>query len=345
MVNSAQRHSQKQLPYWHHTRILGLVLGIFLLLLGLFANLAYGAADIPMSNILSAFTNFNDSTEHVIIRTMRFPRALLAMVVGASLAVAGALMQGMTQNPLAAPGILGINAGAASAVVVLVFGFGTSSPPVIALVAFLGASVAAIAVYFLGSLGSGGLTPLNLTVAGAALTALLSSLTTGVLILSERTLEEIRFWLAGSLAGRDFNLFLTVLPWILVGLVTAFALGRQINVLSLGESVAVGLGQQTVWVKATTTACVVVLAGSAVAIAGPIGFVGLVVPHLTRGVMGVDYRWVLPCAALLGAVLLVWADLAARWILRPQELPVGIMTALLGAPFLLYLVRWKVRRG
>ncbi|MEH2424813.1 MAG: iron ABC transporter permease [Nostoc sp.] len=332
-------------PQKYYTRILSVAIAVLLLLLGIFASIAYGAADIAIAKILTAFTNFDDSTEHIIIRSMRLPRTLIASMVGASLAVAGALMQGLTQNPLAAPGILGINAGAALAVVVTVFGLGTSSPALITLVAFLGALLAAIAVYSVGSLGQGGATPLNLTIAGAVLTALLSSITAGVLILSSRTLEEVRFWLAGSLAGRDFNLFLTVLPWMIVGLLTAFALSRQINVLSLGESVATGLGQQTGWIKLATASSVVILAGSAVALAGPIGFVGLVVPHLVRGVIGVDYRWVLPCAAVFGADLVVWADLAARWLIRPQELPVGVMTAMLGAPFLLYLVRWRVKRG
>ncbi len=331
-------------PQRYYIRILSLVIAILLLLLGIFANITYGAADIPTSQILTAFTNFDDSTEHIIIRSIRLPRTLIASMVGASLAIAGALMQGLTQNPLAAPGILGINAGAALAVVVMVFGLGISSPALITLVAFLGALLAAIAVYSLGSLGQGGTTPVKLTIAGAALTALLSSITTGVLILSERTLEEVRFWLAGSLAGLNFNLFLTVLPWMIVGLLTAFALSRQMNVLSLGESVATGLGQQTGWIKLATASSVVILAGSAVALAGPIGFVGLVIPHLARGVIGVDYRWVLPCAAVFGANLLVWADLAARWLIRPQELPVGVMTAMLGAPFLLYLVRWRVKR-
>ncbi|MEH2460959.1 FecCD family ABC transporter permease [Nostoc sp.] len=332
-------------PQRYYTRILSLVVAILLLLLGIFASIAYGAADISTSQILTAFTNFDDSTEHIIIRSIRLPRTLIASMVGASLAIAGALMQGLTQNPLAAPGILGINAGAALAVVVMVFGLGISSPALITLVAFLGALLAAIAVYSLGSMGQGGTTPLKLTIAGAALTALLSSITTGVLILSERTLEEVRFWLAGSLTGLNFNLFLTVLPWMIVGLLTAFALSKQINVLSLGESVATGLGQQTGWIKLATASSIVILAGSAVALAGPIGFVGLVIPHLARGVMGVDYRWVLPCAAVFGADLLVWADLAARWLIRPQELPVGVMTAMLGAPFLLYLVRWRVKRG
>ncbi len=332
-------------PEKYYIRIFSLCIGILVVVLGIFASISYGAADIPIAKILTAFTNYDDSTEHRIIRSMRLPRTLIASMVGASLAIAGALMQGLTQNPLAAPGILGINAGAALAVVAVVFGLGTSSAPLITLVAFVGALVAALAVYSLGSLGQEGATPLNLTIAGAALTALLSSITTGVLILSDRTLEEVRFWLAGSLAGRDFNLFLTVLPWMVVGLLTAFALSRQINVLSLGESVATGLGQQTGWIKLATASSVVILAGSAVALAGPIGFVGLVVPHLALLVMGVDYRWVLPGAAVFGAGLLIWADLAARWLIRPQELPVGVMTAMLGAPFLLYLVRWQVKRG
>lgn len=336
--------TQRQRPLGRYIPLLYLGFGVLLLLLGLFASLAYGAASIPLARIFTALTTFDDSTEHLIVRTMRLPRALIALMVGASLAVAGALMQGLTQNPLASPALLGVNAGAASAVVVVIFGQSISNPPLITGAAFFGAAVAAVTVYLLGSLGPGGPTPLNLSVAGAALSALLGSVTTGVLILSQRSLEEIRFWLAGSLAGRDPNLFLTVLPWMVVGLLSALALGRQLSTLSLGESVAQGLGQQTVRVKVVTALCVVVLAGSAVAVAGPIGFIGLVVPHLARGVVGLDYRWVLPCSAVLGAAMLVWADLGARIVLRPQELPVGVMTTLLGAPFFLYLVRFQVKR-
>lgn len=266
------------------------------------------------------------------------------MVVGAALAVAGALMQGLTRNPLADPAILGLEAGAALAVVVAIFLFGASSVAAYAGFAFLGAGVTAVVVYFLGSLGRGGLTPLNLTVAGAALTYLLDSLITGILILSQRTLDEIRFWLAGSLAGRDFTLFLQVLPYIVVGLVIAFALGRQITALNLGEDVAKGLGQRTTWVKTTTAVSVVLLAGSSVALAGPIGFIGLVVPHIVRFFIGVDYRWILPYAAVLGAILLLIADIGGRLLIAPQELPVGVMTAIVGAPFFIYLARSKVKR-
>jgi iron complex transport system permease protein len=253
-------------------------------------------------------------------------------------------MQGLTRNPLADPGILGIQSGAAMAVVGAIFLFGSSDLNVLTTVAFLGAGITAMLVYFLGSLGRGGPTPLNITVAGAALTALISSFTTAILIISQRTLEEIRFWLAGSLAGRDINIFLQALPFVTLGLIVAFALGRQITTMSLGEDIAKGLGQQTAWVKIVTAISVVLLAGSSVSLAGPIGFIGLVVPHIVRFFIKADYRWILPYSAVVGATLLLVADIAARVLLRPQELPVGIMTALVGAPFFVYLAKSKVKK-
>ncbi len=328
----------------HSLLLTGLLLSLFVLLLCLVLSVSFGAAEISLGTIYAALTAFDGSTDHLIIRTLRLPRSLIAMLVGAASAVAGALMQGLTRNPLADPGILGINAGAAMAVVVTVFLFGTSSPNAYAGCAFLGAGVTAMAVYWLGSLGRSGLTPLNLTVAGASLTALLSSLTTGILILSQRTLDEIRFWLAGSVAGRDFTLFLQILPYMVVGLVVAFALGRPITTLSLSEDVAQGLGQRTAWVKVIAAVSVVLLAGSSVAAAGPIGFIGLVIPHIVRFLVGVDYRWILPYSAFFGAILLLVADVAARLLIAPEELPVGVMTAILGAPFFIYLARWKVKR-
>lgn len=317
---------------------------MLVLLVCLVASVAYGAAEISFSTVFAALVNFDGSAEHLIIRTVRLPRSLIAMLVGAALAVAGAIMQGLTRNPLADPGILGLEAGASLAVVVAIFLFGTASLSTYAGFAFLGAGVTAVVVYWLGSLGRGGLTPVNLTVAGAALTALLSSMTTGILILSQRTLDEIRFWLAGSVAGRDFSLMLQVLPYIVVGIVIALALGKQITILNLGEEVAKGLGQRTAWVKGIAAVSVVLLAGSSVAIAGPIGFVGLVVPHIVRFFIGIDYRWILPYAAVVGAVLLLLADIAARLLLAPQELPVGVTMAVVGAPFFVYLARSKVKR-
>lgn len=326
------------------SRWFGLMLSAIVLLIFLVYSVTLGAKDIPLRTILESFTTFDNSFDHLVVQTMRLPRSLMAMAVGAALAVSGALMQGLTRNPLAETGILGIEAGGALAVVIVLFIFGSSSLTLYAAVAFLGAAIAAVSVYGLGTLGRGGATPLNLTVAGAAMTAFISSITTGILIVSQRTLEEIRFWLAGSLAGRDLNLFLQVLPFMTIGLLLALLLGKQITILSLGEDVAKGLGQKTAWIKVLTAISVVLLAGSSVAIAGPIGFIGLVVPHTVRFFIKTDYRWILPYSALLGAILLLVSDIAARVLLKPQELPVGVMTALVGAPVFVYLAKSKVKR-
>jgi iron complex transport system permease protein len=325
--------------------LLGLLLLAALLMFVVLSSTAFGAADIATGDVWNALFAFEPtSTQHLIIRALRMPRALAAALVGAALALAGALMQGLTRNPLADPGILGIETGAALGVVGAVTFLKIDSLPIYALFAFAGAALTAAAVYTLGSLGRGGPTPLKITLAGAALTALLSSLTTGMLVLNQRTLEEVRFWLTGSVAGRDLALLGQAAPYLLVGMTLALALGRHITTLSLGDDVARGLGQRTGWVKGLAALATVLLAGGAVALAGPIGFVGLVVPHMVRMLVGVDYRWILPYAALTGAIFLVCADVAARLALRPLELPVGIMSALIGGPFFVYLVRWRVRR-
>ena len=326
-----------------------LLLGMGLLLMGLvfaaMSSIAFGAADIGLQTVLQAVFVFDENnTQHLIIRTLRVPRAAVAVLVGASLAVAGAVMQGWTRNPMADTGILGIETGAALGVVAAVFFLKIGSLALYALFAFGGAAATAAAVVALGSVGRGGPTPLKITVAGAALTALLSSLTTGLLIFNQRTLEEVRFWLAGSVAGRDLDLLGQAAPYLLIGLVIALALGRQISALALGDDVAKGLGQNTAWVKLLSAIAVVLLAGASVAVAGPIGFVGLVVPHAVRFVVGVDYRWVLPYSALTGAIFLLLCDVAARLVAKPTEMPLGIMTALIGGPFFIWLVRWRVKR-
>lgn len=324
-------------------QLIGLVVGVVLLFICLIVSIVLGAADIELDTIWQALFAFDGSTEQLVIRTIRLPRGLIAASVGAALAVAGALMQGLTRNPLADPGILGVSGGAVLAVVLTSFLVGSASIQLQTWLAFAGAAISSLLVYFLGSLGRGGMTPLKLTLAGTVLEYLLSALTTGILILNQRTLEETRFWLAGSVAGRDFETFWQVLPYILVGLVMALRLSKQMTALTLGEDVAKGLGIHTAWVKGMAAIAVVLLAGSAVALAGPIGFIGLVVPHSVRFWVGIDYRWILPHAALWGAILLLMADVAARLAIKPQELPVGIMMALVGAPFFVYLVRSKVK--
>lgn len=318
-------------------------MGLVMLLLCLAIGVGLGAADVRLDAVWSAFFAFDGSTEHLIIRTVRLPRVLIGLTVGAALGVAGALTQGLARNPLADPGILGISAGAAFAVVTATFFLGSLSVQGYTWVAFAGAAIAATAIYCLGSLGRSGMMPLKLIIAGAAFSYLMSSFTTAILILSQRTLDEIRFWLAGSVAGRDLTTFLQIAPYVAIGLVVACSLGRQMTALTLGEDVAKSLGLKTEWIKGTATLVIVLLAGSAVALAGPIGFVGLVVPHMVRFWVGVDYRWILPYSAIWGAMLLSLTDLAARLVIKPQELPVGIMMALVGAPFFVYLARSQVK--
>jgi iron complex transport system permease protein len=323
----------------------GLMVSIVLLILCLLWSITLGAADITPNVVYEALFAF-DATNfaHLIIQTVRLPRVLAGIVVGGALAVAGAIMQGVTRNPLADSGILGINSGAAFAVVVAVYILGTPTLSTYALFGLLGAGIAAALVYTLGSAGRGGATPLRLTLAGVILSAFVTSFTTAILIFDQETLDQIRFWTAGSLAGRKMDLVVQTAPYMLVGLAGAFILSRQITTLSLGDDVAKGLGQNTGWVKLLAAGLVVLLAGGAVALAGPIGFVGLVVPHVVRFLVGIDYRWVIPYAAVLGAILVTLADVGSRVLIRPQELPVGIVMAFIGAPFFIALARWKVKR-
>lgn len=315
----------------------GLLVATGALLLALVLGLSLGAARLDPVEVLRALTAYDGSVDHLVVRTQRLPRTVIAVVVGGALGVAGALMQALTRNPLASPGILGINAGAALLVVGAVFLAGTPSQLVGMTFAFAGAGGAAVAVVILGSLGRGGTRSENLILAGAALTALLASLTTAVLIQSRGTLAEVRFWLAGSVAGRELTLLATSAPAFVAGMLLAMLLARPVTTLALGEDVAQGLGQRTTVVRTLALVAVILLAGASVSVAGPIGFVGLVVPNAVRLLVGSDYRWVLPYSAVLGGALLVLADVAARVVVRPSEVPVGVMTALVGGPVFIFL--------
>ena len=321
----------------------GLIISLGLLMVCFGINILFGVADISLDKIYQALFFFDGSTEHLIIRTVRIPRSLIALFVGAALAVAGTLMQGITQNPLASPSILGINAGASLTVVLATLIVSDSSFNFYAIFAFLGAGITATVVYSIAALGKGGITPLNLTLAGAALTAFMGSLTSGILIINQRALNEIRFWLAGSVGGKDMALFLQLFPYLLIGLLLAFALGKHITILSFGDDIALGLGQEIAWIKVMAAISIILLAGGSVAIAGPIGFIGLMIPHIVRFLVGIDYRWILPYSAILGAILLLITDTIARLIIQPQEIPVGLIMPLIGSPFLIYLIRRKVK--
>lgn len=317
--------------------------GLAALLLGLAVSISVGAADIKLSTVWEAVFHFNPKlTQHQIIQELRLPRALAGALVGVGFAVSGAIMQGMTRNPLADPGLLGINAGAGF-VLALCFAFFPGLPfPYLILFSFAGAAIGTGLVYGVSSMSKGGLSPVRLALAGAAVSALLVALSEGIAIYFHIS-QDLAFWYAGGVAGTKWLQIKIVWPWILGGIIGALALSRSITVLSLGDEIAAGLGQRTGWVKIAGMLLSLVLAGTSVSAVGAIGFVGLVIPHVARALVGVDYRWIIPCSGILGALFMVTADIGARMINPPFETPIGALIALIGVPFFLYLAR-KERR-
>ena len=273
-------------------RFLGLIIAILLLLLFICLSIVYGYTDTTWKMAWDAFQSNNGSNEHLVIETVRLPRALIAAAVGSSLAIAGVLMQTLTKNPLASPDIFGVNAGAGFAVVIGVTLFSVGNFQALAWIAFLGAAFTAIGVYAIGSVGREGLTPIKLTLAGAAMAAMFSSFTQGFLVINEAALEQVLFWLAGSVQGRKLEILTSVLPYLIIGWIGSMLISSKMNVLSMGEDVAKGLGLSTGSLKIGVAIVIILLSGSSVAIAGPIGFIGIVIPHVTRAIVGIDHRWV-----------------------------------------------------
>ncbi|WP_409305991.1 FecCD family ABC transporter permease [Peribacillus sp. SCS-155] len=310
-----------------------------LLLLLMCASIVYGYRATTWTMAWDSFTAFNGSNEHLVLRTIRLPRSLIAACVGASLAIAGVLMQTLTKNPLASPGIFGINAGAGLAVVIAVTIFSMGSLQAYTWVSFFGAAIAAVLVYGAGSFGRDGLTPMKLTLAGAAIAAFFSSLTQGLLVLNETALEQVLFWLAGSVQGRKLETLTAVIPYLAAGWLVSVILAAKLNLLAMGDDVAQSLGVKVGKIKVLAALCVIFLSGGAVAVAGPVGFIGIVIPHITRAMVGSDHRWVIPYSGVLGAILLVAADILSRFIIMPQEVPVGVMTAIIGTPFFIFIAR------
>ena len=297
------------------------------------ASLLVGARWAPPGAVLDA-----DHPMHAIV-TARVDRTLLALVAGGSLGLVGALMQGLTRNPLADPGILGINAGAAFAMVLAISAFSVTDLQAYVWFGFAGAALAMVLVHVVAALGRGGTTPIKVAIAGAAVTAAVTSWTQGVLLTDRTTIESFRLWSVGTVGGRDTGVLLIGLPFIVVGMVLGLASVRSLNALALGEDLARGLGRRVGLDRLVIGVAVVLLAGATTAIAGPIAFVGLIVPHGVRAVVGPDYRFVLPLSVGFGALLVVLADVVGRVVLPPGEVQVGIMTAVVGAPVFLRLVR------
>jgi iron-siderophore transport system permease protein len=314
-----------------------LVAGVLVLLLLCVLSLAIGTKNIPPGEVVA--TLLGRGSEDAIIWGTRFPRTLLGIVVGAALGLAGAVMQALTRNPLGDPGLLGISAGAAFGIVVAVATTGIASLYGYIWFAFAGAAVASVVVYLLGSVGRGGATPVKLALAGVAITALLTSITNGISLVDPEALNRYRFWASGSLAGQDNGVLLRVLPFIVVGAGLALASANAFNSMALGDDVAKALGRRTALTRIQGAVAVTLLTGAAVAVVGPIVFVGLVVPHVARAITGPDHRWLLPYSMLLSPILVLAADIIGRVIGRPGEVDVGIVVAFIGAPFFIALVR------
>ncbi|HDR7566019.1 iron complex transport system permease protein [Bacillus sp. RC55] len=329
---------------WIHIKFICFMsLTIICLIGAIFLAVAFGAKDIHLQTVWAAVFDYNPKlTQHQIIYELRLPRVIGAAVVGAAFAVAGAVMQGVTRNPLADAGVLGINAGAMF-VVALSFAFFPHMPySYLMIVSFIGAVLSTVLIFIIGSATSGGLTPMRLTIAGAVMAALLHSLSSGVAIYYDLS-QDLAFWYAGGVAGVKWEHLKFLVPIILITIVFATALGRSISLISMGDDVATNLGVKTSRTRILGMIIVVILAGVSVSAVGSIGFVGLVIPHIARKLVGVNYQLIIPMSALLGAILLVLADLGARTVNPPKELAIGIMVALVGVPFFLYIAR-KVGR-
>lgn len=321
-------------------RVAGLVALCGLLSLVCVLSLAVGARPIHPLTVIEALFRFDPAlVEHVVVRDMRLARTGIAIAVGLSLAMSGAIMQALTRNPLADPALLGINSGAALAVVLALWLFRITSSSDLAWFAFVGAGAVASIVYLFSSMGRSGATPARLALAGAAVNALLIGLIYAVLILSQDTYDSYRFWVVGSLAAVNAAPLGQVLIFIATGTVLAFVLAPALNALALGDDTARALGTRIGLVRFGALAAVTLTSGAAVAIAGPIGFVGLVVPHLARALCGNDQRWLLAYAAILGPAVLLAADVLGRIAMPPGEVQVGIIMALVGGPLFVAIVR------
>ena len=323
--------------------LLGLLLLIGLLLLASY-SLTVGARHIPLPTIWKALVNYDPSqVDELLVQTLRVPRLLLAVACGISFGVAGALMQGITNNPMASPSIMGVNSGAALGLAVAMIFLPDSSLNVAVLFAFGGAALATVIIMALANRNGSRMSPVFLALAGTAVSAVLLAITQALVVFFD-VAQDLSYWTAGGISGVRMPQVLLLWPWTLVGIIMAIGLSKSVTLLSFGEEMAIGLGGHMGRIRFLAGLAVLILCGSAVAIAGPIGFVGLVTPHMARQLVGIDYRKVIPITALLGAILLVGADLVARSVAAPFEIPLGAITALIGVPIFLYLANRKGAR-
>ncbi|MEO3973551.1 iron chelate uptake ABC transporter family permease subunit [Streptomyces sp. CAU 1734] len=324
----------------HRHRSLVLIAAVALLLAMTVLSVMVGARAIPPGTVWDALFHYDGSAdEHVMVRELRLPRTVIGLLVGAALGLCGALIQAFTRNPLADPGVLGVNAGAGFAVTFAVAVLGLTDPAQFVWFALAGAFVLTILVYVLGSLGADRATPVKLTLAGVALTAVFSGLTSALTLKSLQTLDLMRFWGVGSIGGRSLDILPVALPLIGTGIILGLLSAHSLNALALGDDSARSLGVRLGTTRAAVVLAVTLLAGTGVAVAGPIAFVGLMVPHVVRWFTGPDQRWILPLTLIVAPAFLLAADITGRVVLPSGELRVGLVTALIGAPVLVALVR------
>ncbi len=321
-------------------RLAWLIAGVVVLAVLVVLSVAFGTRDVALSDVYGALTGTGrgDALGRAAVGK-RVPRTVLAILVGSALAVAGTTMQAVTRNPLAEPGILGVSSGAALAIVIGIAFFRLSDPYAFVVVAVVGSAVASVLVYTIGSLGRGGATPLKLALGGAAMSAAFTSLVNAILLPRVDVLSSFRFWQIGGVGGATWERLGVAAPFLAGGLSLCVLNARGMNMLALGDDLAAGLGAHVARTRLAAAAGAVVLCGVATAFAGPIAFVGLVVPHVCRLLVGTDHRWLLPFTAVGGAALLVAADVLGRIVARPEEIEVGIVTAVVGAPVLIWVVR------
>ena len=319
--------------------MLGLLVVLALLAIVTVLSVMVGSRDLPLSTVWDALTGADTGRDAQVVTILRIPRTVMGLLVGAALGVAGALIQAVTRNPLADPGILGVNAGSAFAVAMGVGLLGVTAPSGYVWFAFGGALVTTVVVYLIGSIGRGSVSPAQLTLAGVALGAVLSGITSALLLADQETFSVIRAWEAGSFADRGGEVISATVPFLVVGLVIALALGPALNAVALGDDLAHALGAKVLRTRVLSLLAITLLAGSATAMAGPVAFVGLMIPHIARWIVGPDQRWIIAYSVLLAPVLTVAADVLGRVILPTGEMQVGIVTAFLGAPVLVLLVR------
>ncbi|MEV5831461.1 iron chelate uptake ABC transporter family permease subunit [Spirillospora sp. NPDC052242] len=316
-----------------------LVLSSLALCLLVVLSVCVGARGIAPGVVWDALRGVGSGEEYGMVRDLRIPRTVAGVLVGVGLGVAGALIQSLTRNPLADPGLLGVNAGAALAVTIAVGAFGLTGPDAYVWFALAGAGLVATAVYLIGSAGRSGTDPVRLVLAGVALAAVLGGAVSAITLLNPDAFDQMRAWNAGTLTGHDGAVLVAAAPFLVVGGVIAVLVGPSLNALALGADTASGLGAPVKVTRTLSVTAITLLAGAATAIAGPIVFVGLMVPHLARRPAGGDQRWVLALSGVLGPSLLLVADIVGRLLMRPAEIPVGIVTAVIGGPMLMMLAR------